>query len=179
MKGIVFTEFFEMVEQEWGFDILDQIIENSELENNGVYTAVGTYNHKELASLVVALSKPSNKTPSKLLISFGEYLFSRFAILYPAFFETCSSSIQFLCTVEDVIHVEVKKLYPEAELPKFTIEEVNDQYLIMRYQSQRKLEDFAHGLILGCIAHFGDDLKVIKNVSDDQYITEFQVLKND
>ena len=43
MKGIVFTEFLEMVEDKFSFDVVDTIIEQSELESGGVYNAgVGT-----------------------------------------------------------------------------------------------------------------------------------------
>jgi len=44
MKGIVFTEFLELVENKFGLEMLDAIIEASNLESEGVYTRIGTYN---------------------------------------------------------------------------------------------------------------------------------------
>lgn len=43
MKGVVFTEFIEMVEGRFGLAMVDRIIEAAQLPSSGVYTAVGTY----------------------------------------------------------------------------------------------------------------------------------------
>ena len=43
MKGIVFTEFLEMVEEKYGLEMVDDIIENANLQSHGAYTSVGTY----------------------------------------------------------------------------------------------------------------------------------------
>ena len=53
MKGVVFTEFLEMVEQKFGMEMVNALIENNELSTDGVYSAVGTYHHSEMVSLVV------------------------------------------------------------------------------------------------------------------------------
>ena len=56
MKGIVFKEFIDMVEATFGEEMLDTVIENSDLPSGGVYTSVGTYPHTELVAMVVTLS---------------------------------------------------------------------------------------------------------------------------
>jgi len=38
MKGMVFTEFIEFVEREFGFDVVDAMIEKSNVPNGGAYT---------------------------------------------------------------------------------------------------------------------------------------------
>ncbi|MDW1810083.1 heme NO-binding domain-containing protein, partial [Vibrio sp. Vb2362] len=45
MKGIIFTEFMELVEEKFGLDVLDQVLDLS--NDEGVYTAVGSYDHKD------------------------------------------------------------------------------------------------------------------------------------
>ena len=52
MKGLVFTEFLEMVESKFGLEVVDNIIEHSELPSGGVYTSVGTYDFNEMLSLI-------------------------------------------------------------------------------------------------------------------------------
>jgi len=52
------------------------------------------------------------------------------------------------------IHVEVRKLYPDAELPTFTCDTSTPGRLTMLYRSSRPFADLAEGLIAGCIAHF-------------------------
>ena len=80
MKGIVFTEFMEMVDTEFGIQTTENIIAKSNLANGGAYTSVGTYPHSELVTLVVNLGKEKEIPVSNLLEHFGGYLFERFKI---------------------------------------------------------------------------------------------------
>ncbi|MFK7794974.1 MAG: heme NO-binding domain-containing protein [Gammaproteobacteria bacterium] len=57
MKGVVFTKFFDMVEDRFGYQVVDNIINNSNVKSGGAYTSVGTYDHLELLSLVGSLHK--------------------------------------------------------------------------------------------------------------------------
>lgn len=160
MKGMVFTEFMDMVEDKFSEDMLDTIIEEADLPNDGAYTAVGTYDHAEIVRMVQSLSSHTELPIPTLLEVFGEHLFSRFADLYPRFFEGITSSKQFLAGVDNYIHVEVYKLYPDAELPKFDINEHDNGDLEMVYRSSRHFQDLAIGLIKGCLAHFKDEAQL-------------------
>lgn len=157
MKGIVFTKFIEMVESQFSVDLADEMIESSEIPSGGSYTAVGTYDHKEMVAMLVTLSRLTGKPVPELLHAYGKYLFTQFASLYPVFFEGVSSSIAFVARIEDVIHVEVRKLYPDAELPRFEVVESTPDRLEIIYRSDRHLGDLAAGLIEQCIVHFGEE----------------------
>jgi len=163
MKGIVFTEFLEMVEVQFSPEMADAIIEASDLSTAGAYSAVGTYPHAELVQLVRHLSTRSSIPVPDLLRAFGKHLFRRFAIGFPMFFTDVSTVFEFLRGLENYIHVEVRKLYPDAELPTFLCRQVDDQTLEMTYQSVRGLADFAHGLMEGCFVHFGETIDVARD----------------
>ncbi len=158
MKGIVFTEFMEMVEEKFSFDVVDDIIESTDLPSKGIYVASGTYDFEELVVLVVALSERTGVRVPDLLQAYGEHLFNRFHSLYPKLFAEKHSAIEFLPAVDGYIHGEVRKLYPDAELPRFDCDVSDPNRLVMNYSSKRPLADFAKGLILGCITHFGEEL---------------------
>ncbi len=160
MKGMVFTEFLEMVEDEFGWEVADEIIEESNLPSGGAYTSVGTYPHTEMVSLVVNLSKKTEVAVPDLLKAYGRYLFKRFNDAYGTFFENVESTFDFLQKIENYIHVEVLKLYPEAELPSFDYERPSENQLVMFYKSERPFADFAEGLIQGCILHFGESITI-------------------
>jgi hypothetical protein len=173
MKGIIFTSFFNLVESAFGDDMLDDIIDDANLPNGGSYTAVGTYDHMELVAMVVALSARSGMPVSDLTKTFGHYLFGRFVELYPRFFEDVTDSFTFLLGIEDIIHAEVLKLYPDASLPKFDVCVEGDE-LIMTYHSKRHFADVAEGLIMGAAQHFKDNFTINKtNLDDDS--TEFRI----
>lgn len=157
MKGMVFTEFLEMVESTWSFDMVDTLINQAGV--NGAYTAVGTYPHGELVALVRALSAETDTPVPELIRAFGSHLFGRFAQSYPRFFQGVDDSFSFLEGIENVIHAEVRKLYPDAQLPSFEIQRLPDG-LAMTYYSDHPFADLAQGLIEGCIRHFGDGASV-------------------
>lgn len=157
MKGVVFTEFLEMVEEVFSPDLVDEIIEACELPSGGAYTSLGTYEHAEMVQLVVELSKQTETPVADLLKSFGSHLFTRFVAGYPHFFEPDDDTFSFLSRLENGIHVEVKKLYPDAELPSFD-HEASPGKLVMTYRSSRPFADLAEGLMRGCMAHFGEPI---------------------
>jgi Haem-NO-binding len=116
MKGIVFTEFLEMVEDRFSPAMADRMLEACALPSGGVYTAVGTYDHHEMVQLVSQLSTLTGVAVPELLRTYGQHLFGRFVHRYPHFFAGVDSAFAFLHNIEGYIHVEVRKLYPEADL---------------------------------------------------------------
>ncbi|MEG3638601.1 heme NO-binding domain-containing protein [Magnetococcus sp. PR-3] len=155
MLGIVFSEFEKLVEEKFSMDMLDDILDEANLDNDGAFTAVGSYPFADLAKMVGLLSKHSGIPVPDLVEVFGGHLFTIFHQRYAQFFEGIDSSLTFLEGIEDTIHTEVQKLYPEAELPTFTCTRIDDQTLQMHYQSRRPLAPLALGLIRACVEHFG------------------------
>jgi len=147
MKGIIFTEFLDMVEDGMGYDTVDQLITESNLPSGGAYTAIGTYHHSEMVTLVMGLSKKTAIPVPDLLHAFGQYLFGTFERSYSMFLKAAPDAFSFLESIEKYIHVEVKKLYPDAELPRFKTERRTPKILDMVYYSDRRMSDFALGLI--------------------------------
>lgn len=162
MKGIVFTEFIEMVEQAFSPETADRILDECDLPSGGAYTTVGTYDHQEMVAMVVKLSELTGVPVPTLIKSFGNYLFGRFHALYPGFFAGVGSAIDFLAHIEDIIHAEVRKLYPDAELPRFEVSRPDGDTLVLTYHSDRHLGDLAEGLIETCIAHFAQPLNLVR-----------------
>jgi len=170
MKGMIFTEFLEMVEERFGLATVEKILEQAAPENEGAYTSVGNYHHEEMVRLVVALSETIDIPTDDLLQVFGRWVFLRlFVEHYGDFFVEPGTVFEFLTGIESYIHVEVRKLYPDAELPTFETERVGDHGLNMVYRSTRPFAQFAHGLVLGCIEHYGENITVeVKDLSQGQ-----------
>ena len=160
MKGIIFTEFLDFVELQHGYETVDAIIGMAAPASGGIYTAVGSYDFSEMAALLGALSQATNAPAPDLLQAFGRHLFARFAALYPVFFETIHDPLDFIETVDARIHVEVRKLYPGAELPRIRTSRTANDTLLLSYRSCRPLGHLCLGLIEGCGRHFGADLQI-------------------
>lgn len=171
MKGIVFTEFNNMVEDKFSPELLDEIIVECELSSGGAYTSVGTYDHKELVQMVGKLSEKTDIPAAALVYTFGEHLAERFSELFPAFFAETACAFDFLKSLDNHIHIEVKKLYPDADLPSFSFDDSNPDGLIMAYRSVRGLSDLAHGLMVGVIKHYGEPINItVEPVSGTQHV---------
>jgi hypothetical protein len=160
MKGIVFTEFLEMVEDKFSPELADRILDTAKLRSGGVYTAVGTYDHREMIELIAHLSKETGVGCVDLLQSFGTHMFERFYTLFPQYFKGVDSSFDFLEKIESYIHVEVRKLYPEAELPSFVCDRPQPESLRLTYRSTRPFAALAEGLIRGCVAHYREAVDI-------------------
>ncbi len=158
MKGIVFTEFTEMVEERFGPETLEHMIANANLPNGGAYTAVGAYHHGEIVRMVEQLSALSGVEGRQLRQAFGEHLFQRLAAGHPQFLLGVTCTFAFLASVGPHIHVEVRKLYPHAELPTIDSRMLGPARMELTYRSARPFGDLAEGLIRGCIRHFGEPI---------------------
>jgi Haem-NO-binding len=178
MKGIVFTQFFEMVEEKFEYKMVDDLLNTTELPSGGIYTAVGTYSHQEIINLVVNLSEKTNIPLTALLRAFGQHLFKTFVKNYHFSIVKATNAFELLSSTHDYIHVEVKKLYPDAELPNFEIEKVDDLNLIMYYKSNRKMADLAYGLIEGCLEHYGEKAIIMQeSLNEDGSSVKFLITK--
>jgi hypothetical protein len=160
MKGIVFSEFLRMVDETYSIETSERLLETVPLPSGGAYTSVGTYDSREMVALLTGLSEITAIPAPDLLRGFGRHLLKRFAETFPEFFEGVTSVFDFLPSVESYVHLEVKKLYPDAELPSFTCVSPEPGRLEMTYRSLRNLPDLAEGLILGTIEHFGESIDV-------------------
>ncbi len=148
MKGIIFTEFLELVEEKFGLEMVDTIISESNLESEGVYTAIGTYEFSEMLQLITHLSKNTDIAVDDLLLVYAEHLFAVLIKSYPNLVEHYKNPMDLLASIENHIHVEVRKIYPDAELPSFKLEERTDDKMILVYKSERALYMLGKGLML-------------------------------
>lgn len=176
MKGIIFTEFMDLVEQKFGLEVLDSILSNA--DDSGVYTAVGSYDHRQLVKLIVELSKQSGIPPEELQRVFGQVVFSNLYNTLPdnSSLQACKTSFQFVKLVEDYIHIEVKKLYPEANPPKFDFVSESETEMVFDYVSARCMSHVCFGLLEGCAAFFNEELSLsMNNLTSDGNKVRFTV----
>lgn len=178
MRGVVFTELIEFVENALGFDTADKMIEKANLENDGAFSQGGNYPFSHMQKLLHSLSEITGKSKDELLFVFGKHLFSVLAKLYQKNMTDDLTALTFLDSVENFVHVEVKKLYPDADLPKFTTEEIDETHIVLIYQSEKRLESFAKGLMVSCGEYFNEPLEIKHEViNENPYQVKFFIEK--
>lgn len=179
MKGIVFTEFLELVEEKFGLEMVDKIINQSNLESNGIYTSVGTYKFSEMLQLLQHLSAHTNISIDDLLLVYGEHFFSVLETSYPGLLAIYNDPIEMLASIENHIHVEVMKIYPDAELPTFEVIEKKDNSLQMIYKSSRAMHHFGLGLMNKTFEHFKTSATIeLEKIKKDGTKVKFIITKN-
>lgn len=179
MRGVVFTELIEFVEGALGFEVADKMIEMAHLDNNGSFSQGGNYPFSHMQKLLGSLSEITGKNPQELLYIFGEHLFSILVNMYGKNISEIGSSLDFIDSVENYVHVEVKKLYKDTDLPTFTTTYKDDKNLTIIYQSEKRLEAFAHGLMTACGKYFNEELVIeYKTINQSPYQVEFVVKKS-
>lgn len=158
MKGIIFTLFEELVEADGGERAWDELLTSADLE--GGYSSIGEYPSAELIALTAARSRQTDCDEQEVLRSFGHSSVISLAKQFPAFFTPHVRTREFLLTLNDVIHPQVRKLHPTARPPEFDFTVIGENQLRIVYHSGRQLCSMAEGMIAGAATYFGETAQI-------------------
>ncbi|NRA31371.1 MAG: heme NO-binding domain-containing protein [Parvularculaceae bacterium] len=148
--------FASFVEDHYGEEVADEALSTEGLSTDGAYTTVGYYPTDDLVKMVITTSNSTDVEVPVLIQRFGFDLFSKLADGHADMMQDFTNPIDLLASIESVIHVNVRRLYKDTELPRFdVIERQGDEHLTLAYSSTRPFADLAHGLVHGCLNHFG------------------------
>lgn len=173
VKGVVFNLAEQLVVRDFGEDTWDAVLEAGGLD--GAYTSLGSYPDGDLVKLVSAAADALGMPADDVVAWLGRNALPLFAERYPQLFAPHDCTRSFVLTLNDIIHPEVRKLYPGADVPEFDFDS-RGELLVMGYRSPRKLCSFAEGLLLGAADHFGERLTIEQPTcmkrGDDQCVLE-------
>jgi hypothetical protein len=180
MKGMIFTELVEFVEDQFGFEVADAMLEASMLEEKGAYTQADNYSFEELLAIVSRLAEVTNVPMGELIETYGRHLFGRIVGLYPPMVANFSSSLPFIAQVDTFIHPQVKKLYPDADLPSFQVISLSANELVIDYVSNKPLIPMARGLMLGAADYFKEKIEIFEDNSfrEEGHLARFRVVRH-
>lgn len=147
----------EVVTEDHGADTWDDILEDAGL--HGAYTALGNYPDEDLLAIVRVAADRLQVERADVLRYIGQRSMPMLATRYPAFFAV-DDLRTFLMSLNDVIHPEVRKLYPDAVVPVFDYGDLPDGGLRMTYHSPRQLCYLAEGFALGAATEFDEEIAV-------------------
>ena len=154
MKGFIFTNFIEFVETNHGLEMVDEMITNCNLPSEGIYSSFSNYDFDELVSLLTYVSQKTNVNPEILLEKFGAFVFPYLIGKHSYIIEHFDNALDLIAGIENHIHIEVRKLYNDADLPTFRVVEKTTKKLTVIYNSSKGLTFFAIGLMKETLNHF-------------------------
>lgn len=158
MKGIIFNLLEQVVTESHSEDEWDALLDDADL--GGAYTSLGNYDDEELVALLTAATDRWDQPLDDVLRWFGRTAMPILASDYPTFFEGHETLASFLATINDVVHAEVTKLYPDAVVPVFGFEEGSAGEVRLVYTSARHLCPLAEGFIAGAADRFGETVTI-------------------
>jgi len=163
MKGIIFVKFNEFIEELWGDEFWDELLEEAQLPSEGAYTTVVTYDDQELFILIGLVADKQNISVKDTQFAFGKWVFKELYNIAPTRAHNIQDVFEFLYAVQDFIHVEVHKLNPYALIPKFQFLSRTNDKLSFQYLSPRKLCFFCEGMVYGLAEHLGQKIRVFQS----------------
>ena len=94
MKGIVFDMLRDMVEDRFGLEGWQAVLDHA--RSDGLYISTETYADEELLSLVAAASEVSQIEAEQLVYAFGQFMVVEFYQRFPQYYDQCHGLIDFL-----------------------------------------------------------------------------------
>lgn len=181
MKGILFTEFLQLVENNYGLETVDKIIQESDLSTNGAYTSVGKYEFSEMLSLLNNLSKHTHLSVDELLLVYSEHFFKVLSESYLNIIARYASPLELIASIDEHVRVEVLKIYPDSELPKFEIIDKTDTGLTMIYSSRAQvMHTFGLGLMHKTFEYFNKSATIeMEKIEYDGTKIKFVITENE
>lgn len=158
MKGIIFNLFEDQVEADGGAAAWDELLDAADLE--GGYSAIGDYPTGELTALTAARSRQTGCGDQLVLRSFGHSALTSLAEQFPVFFTPHVRTRDFMLTLNDVIHPQVRKLHAAARPPEFDFTVIGEDQLRIVYRSDRQLCSMAEGMIAGAATYFRETARI-------------------
>ena len=156
MKGIVFNLLQEVVVAEHGEKTWDALLVAAGV--SGAYSSLGNYPDEELGRIVGAASRALHTPPQDVVRWFGRKAIPLLAKNHPGYFAPHRHALEFLLTLNTIIHPEVRKLHRDAVVPEFQFETPAPNVLQIGYQSPRRLCALAEGFIQGAADYYGETL---------------------
>lgn len=151
MKGIIFNLLEDFIEDSCGTGVYAEILAGCTLTtaDPDLIVGPGTYPDSDFVAIIDCLVCRFEQDAGDVLRAFGKYAVPRLAERYPQFFVAHSTPREFLKSVGFIHHIEIKKLYKDADTPVFSVEDRGVGPLVMKYRSNRRLCHFVEGLVDG------------------------------
>lgn len=176
MKGVIFNVVQEVVEELFDTETWDALLDSAAVD--GAYTALGDYADTELVAIVAAASTATGMDAEAVLRLVGHHALPKLASRVPDSLTDADDPFTFIRQVNDIIHPEVLKIYPDSIPPAFTFDE-HPEGLLVTYRSERNLPSLAEGLLSGISTLFDAELTITRTEDFAGPGTQFLVMVNE
>ncbi|MFK7844000.1 MAG: heme NO-binding domain-containing protein [Rhodothermales bacterium] len=158
MKGHIFNLLEDFITEIAGFDAYEEILNKCQLISGEGFISPATYPDEDLVEIVAKTVEHLGITVEIAHFEFGKWIFAHLIELIPEEFTQVDHPITLLETLDHIHQVELKKLYPDADPPRFRCEKKDAQTALFYYDSLRELKHLVDGVLLGMGTFFKYDI---------------------
>jgi hypothetical protein len=178
MKGFFFNKFLELVEENYGLEMVRKITNETALESQGIFDPLVTYSNFEMAQLLQCLSKNTGVSINNLLLIYEKYFFTDIEKKYQSLIATSAVPDEMISTIEDNIQTIVKEIYPDVALPILKINKKTSKKPIIKSKF-RKPPNFRLDLLNENFEYFNLKASLVQQkVKEDKQEFKFTIHKN-
>lgn len=157
VKGIMFNLLQGVVQEKLHEAMWDDMLDD--VGSDVGFTSLGMYDDALMLRLIDALAARTSSTRDDTLRWFGRHAFPKLDERYPDLVRVYGCTADLVGHLDHVIHPEVHKVYPDAELPSFQVRDTEDG-LIITYRSAKRLCALAEGFIFGAASVFDESVEL-------------------
>ena len=173
MKGVIAKCLSELVKKNFDEHKWKEILQQSGESPYMLIKAISDIDDKIVFKLFENTGKVLNLSKQQTCDVFGDYFVNTFAPkIYGGYYVNFKNAKQFIVGM-DKVHETVTKDISKAQPPRFTIEEVDENTLIVNYLSSRNMIDFYIGLVKGVGKYFNTSIG-IKKLSEERVELTFK-----
>jgi hypothetical protein len=167
MKGFIVKCLSELVRNNFGEDKWREILLQSGEKPFMVIRAISDIDDQTVFKVIENTCKVLNISKQQACDAFGEYWVNTYAPqIYGAYYHRFKNAKQFIVGM-DKVHEDVTRDVVNARPPRFVIEEVDENTIIVNYISTRNMIDFYIGLVKGVGKYYNTPIG-IKKLSEEQ-----------
>ena len=160
MRGLLFTDFVDMIESRYSLALADEVLSVAGLTAGGAYTTVGVYEFREFALLVDRVVERVQHSRAEILVEFGRFHFHKLRRLYPHLMTGVNDTFALLDRADHPIHTTVTSVHAGAEVPQLLFERLSATQARLEYRSPRGLAHIAEGIVLEAAAHYKQTIRI-------------------
>ena len=168
MKGHIFNLFEQFIVETAGAEVYDEIYDRCEFQSDGVFVRPGNYPDADLVELVDRAMDHLGLTAQQGHFEFGEWIFPHLTRLVPGDVVDVGHPKSFLMKLDEIHQVELKKLWPDAQPPKFSCEDTGPDSMAFTYDSPRQMFVLIDGVLRSVANYYSIPMRWKKTFRDSE-----------
>lgn len=147
MKGIIVKAAEKLVISKFGDDKWEEILVASDFESDEFFSMRDDIEDEVVMKIIANIAKKLSISIIDVLKAFAAYWIHEFIPeIYPSY--KFDSAKEYINSIEDIIHTNVRATIPNAKPPLFEFDWINENELILTYISSRGLIDLAQFMFI-------------------------------